>query len=484
MINNTSIQACIEHFQLPRTQNVSFTDPGDAYEYLKLTQSISESELLSFFAENLNLPYKTLQTLIIDPSLLTPKNHLSFYKNRVIPLYKDEEGFCIAVDTPFPKQTDFLSGLEKETPLSFQLIQGHELTQFWTHWFERNTAPQEKNTQTPSLPTALLSILKEAHLRQASDIHLHQTHENAHIHFRCAGVLLPYTTLRSDAYEDLLQVIKYHAKIPLGRSQKPQNGQLIYTIAPLSNHPYDARVSLLPTIQGCDSVIRLFGNMSTKQSLSELGFNPHRHDMITRMLQQRHGLILVTGPTGSGKTTTLYAMLHKLNQRKDTLIITIEDPVETIVDTLRQTQINTEHGYDFKDAFKACLRQDPDVILIGEIRDAETAKLVIEAAYSGHLILATLHTNNCENTLKRLCSFKLDSFLLGYCLKGIISQQLMGVSCKNCQNTGCETCQYSGISGRKLISELMSIQSPLPITSELSFTDLKTKNLFIPFEKT
>ena len=446
MSKTAAIRSCITYFKLKNHDHLLTVSPQDAYLNIRTKGHIHESRLLEFFGDHLSFPFKKLSQLTRDESLLTSTNYPQFYQNRTIPLYKDSQGICLAVDTPFPEEDHLLSELDQAS-ISFQLLQQYEFNMFWVKWKKIHLTNKDTKT-TIELPPLLQSLLSVSHDTQASDIHLHQADNHATIFLRCQGLLRYYATLETEDYKQLSAIISYHANMPLGNTQHPQNGQLNYTIA---NTEQDARVSLLPTVHGCDIVIRLFQKSKAHLTLSELGFDQKREALITSMLSNNHGLILITGPTGSGKTTTLYTILEILNQHAQTQIITIEDPVERLLPKIRQTQINEDIGYGFKDAFKACLRQDPDVILIGEIRDADTAKLVIEAAYSGHLILATLHTNNCQNTLKRLNSFNLDPFLLGHCLKGIVSQQLKRVSCEYCNEKGCSHCSYSGVSQQLLV---------------------------------
>jgi type II secretory ATPase GspE/PulE/Tfp pilus assembly ATPase PilB-like protein len=199
------------------------------------------------------------------------------------------------------------------------------------------------------------------------------------------------------------------------------------------------------------------------------------------MMSNRHGLILVTGPTGSGKTTTLYTILNHLKKDNTKSIITLEDPIENILTGIRQSQINPSAGYTFIQGLRAILRQDPDIIMIGEIRDAETAKIALEAAYTGHLVLSTLHTANCESTLLRLQSFDLDPFLLGHSLKGIISQFLTPKRCEQCQQQGCKNCHDTGFKGRIALHEMLVATTPTSLKTQDDFKDFMSKNTYYPF---
>ena len=203
--------------------------------------------------------------------------------------------------------------------------------------------------------------------------------------------------------------------------QRPQDGQLHYTNG--DTH-YDVRISVLPTVHGEDIVCRLFNQRYRCQTLNDLGVSEPKEHLIYDMCDHDSGLILVTGPTGSGKTTTLYTLLRYLQSKDRGVIATLEDPVEKHLQGIRQSSIKPDKNYTFSAGLKAILRQDPDIIMVGEIRDAQTAHIALEAAYTGHLVLSSLHTHDAKSTLLRLKHFGCDPFLVSYALRGIISQHL------------------------------------------------------------
>ena len=262
------------------------------------------------------------------------------------------------------------------------------------------------------------SMISQGIQKKASDIHVFSKKDGAVIKYRVNGELKNEFQLNFSQYNQLKQSIKYNSDCDISIYNKPQDGRLTYD-------GVDIRVSCMPTAFGEDIVLRIFNQEVVEYDLNQLGFSDEALNLVNDLLNQKQGLILVTGPTGSGKTTTLYSMLEKLKQNKDYNIISLEDPIESIIPGVRQSQINSDIGYTFQEGLKNSLRQDPDIIMIGEIRDEKTAKIALEAAYTGHLIIATLHTSNCESTLYRLAGFNCDTFLLGYCLKGIISQKLI-----------------------------------------------------------
>ena len=225
---------------------------------------------------------------------------------------------------------------------------------------------------------------------------------------------------------------------------------------------FQGRVASIPSLHGEDIVIRLFDQSKKIRSIKDLSINDTRSTHIKSILEKKQGVFLVTGPTGSGKTSTLYSCIQELKHQKNINIISLEDPIETQISGIRQCPVDQNH-LTFEKGLKAALRQDPDVIVIGEIRDAQTAKVVFEAAYTGHLILSSLHTGNVKSTLSRLSQFGIDSFLINQSLLGILSQQLIPQSCPDCQefngtqliNRGCDSCLRQGAQGRILCSELL-----------------------------
>ena len=285
-------------------------------------------------------------------------------------------------------------------------------------------------------------LLEKALAAGASDVHLNSTSTGCSIYFRVHGVLSQALSYDAKLFEGLRALIKLHAHFDVSVETQPQDGRMSYLY---QGKRYDIRLSSLPTVFGEDFVFRFFQTQSNQIGLTELGFSKTASSLIQSMLNLDSGLILVTGPTGSGKTTTLYSLLTSLAQQKKINIVSLEDPVESILEGVRQSQINTAIGYTFAKGLRAVLRQDPDCIMLGEIRDQETAQIALEAAYTGHLVLATLHTSDCKSSLLRLAGFGLDPFLVGYALKGIISQKLV---------------LKSGSQGRMVWSEVMRVNTP------------------------
>lgn len=284
---------------------------------------------------------------------------------------------------------------------------------------------------TATVSTELEAILAEATKNLASDIHFEPNDKAFEIRFRIDGVLHRVFTRPIKEYHGLSTRVKYLAKIPLEASLKPQDGRFTITVG---NSPLDLRVASQPTIHGDMITIRLLHQEQVMRHLADLGLRPDLEEMIRVSYNKPHGMVLVSGPTGSGKTTTLYAILQELNT-EERKIITIEDPVEYKIAGLEQSQVDVARGFGFIEGLRGALRQDPDVIMVGEIRDQETANIGIRAALTGHIVLATLHANNAPAAYSRLLEMGLAPFLFVGSQNIIIAQRLVRVLCPNCKTT-------------------------------------------------
>jgi type II secretory ATPase GspE/PulE/Tfp pilus assembly ATPase PilB-like protein len=358
---------------------------------------------------------RSITSLCPDPTLSDFFPEL--VASQLLPVYETEDTLCIAAANPFHPRLELLKTTASKA-LKIIVLTDTAATDF----------PIEK-------------IVKDALEKQASDIHFFSTKEVLSIQFRHLGQLIPYTQLPLSS--TLIQKIKLIAHMDISCQTLPQDGHFS-----LPDQHVDIRVSSLPSLYGEDLVLRLLPTFLSLKTLETLGFPDPVFSRLTDLLALRSGLILVTGPTGSGKTTTLYAMLLELTRKQGLNIVSIEDPIEMALDGVRQSQINPKIEYTFHAALKAILRQDPDVIMVGEIRDKDTAKTALDAAYTGHLVLATLHTDDIESTLHRLSSFDCDPFLISHCLKGVLTQKLERVSC-DCIS-GCADCNFTGSSKRVL----------------------------------
>ncbi len=283
------------------------------------------------------------------------------------------------------------------------------------------------DTETQDLSNAagiINQLLQEALHRHASDIHLEPVREGLAVRFRCDGMLQEQAGLPSEMQNLVLNRLKVMADMDITEKRLPQDGHLAVN---WRNQQYDLRISSLPLYQGEKLVLRILGQQENLMALEELGFSPENYQKVQKLMQMPGGIVLVCGPTGSGKTTTLYSMLAALRD-KGRNIITLEDPVEYEMPGINQVQINERTGLTFARGLRSILRQDPDIIMVGEIRDLESAEIAIRLAYTGHLVLASLHTGHALGAVERLVEMGIAPHLLASCLNGVIAQRLVRCS--------------------------------------------------------
>jgi general secretion pathway protein E len=310
------------------------------------------------------------------------------------------------------------------------------------------------------------ALLTQAVREGASDIHLEIFESRALARFRVDGALRDVVEPRRGLHPAMVSRIKVMASLDIAEKRLPQDGRIALRIA---GRPIDVRVSTIPTANGERVVLRLLDKQAGRLTLDALGMSAPTRDGIDALIQQPHGILLVTGPTGSGKTTTLYAALSRLD-RKTRNIMTVEDPVEYELDGIGQTQVNPRIEMTFARALRAILRQDPDVVMIGEIRDLETAQIAVQASLTGHLVLATLHTNDAPGAVTRLLDMGIEPYLLASTLNGVLAQRLVRKLCPACRtpvtgdsgertyrHVGCAACNFSGYKGRTGIYELFTV---------------------------
>ena len=306
-------------------------------------------------------------------------------------------------------------------------------------------------------------MLSQALERNASDIHVEPEETQLVIRFRIDGVLHEYLSLPLSDYPAIASRIKLIGALNIAESRLPQDGRTNFQIG---RREIDIRISTIPIMNGESIVMRLLRKDAMKFDLRELGMNETLLGKFEELISIPHGILLVVGPTGSGKTTTLYSVMQQLNDRKRK-IITVEDPVEYQLPGLSQMQVNPKIGLSFASGLRHIVRQDPDVILVGEIRDRETADIAINAALTGHLVLSTLHTNDAVGAITRLSDMGVEGFLVASALFGVLSQRLVRQVCPNCRGAGsgpsgrCRNCGGSGYRGRTGIYELLRIDDEL-----------------------
>ncbi|MBU0650610.1 GspE/PulE family protein, partial [bacterium] len=307
----------------------------------------------------------------------------------------------------------------------------------------------------------------------ASDIHFEPQIPEMFVRYRIDGILHDIMSIPKHIESQVVLRIKILAGMDITEHRKPQDGHIVLN---KQGKEYDIRVSTLLTISGEKIVMRIFDKSTMLISLEGLGFVAEEESKFKQLIKKPHGMILVTGPTGSGKTTSLYAVLKQLNS-KETNIITIENPVEYKLDRINQIQVDERVGINFASGLRTILRQDPDIIMVGEIRDKETAEIAIQAALTGHLVFSTLHTNDAPSAVTRLIDMGIEPFLISSTVIGCLAQRLCRKICSECKGAGCEFCYGTGLKGRIGIFELMTVSDEIKrlILENKSASEIKKK---------
>ena len=347
---------------------------------------------------------------------------------------------------------------------------------------DENALDAISNEQVENAPIVKLatSILTMAIELRASDIHIEPFEKMGLVRYRIDGVLVEKMQIPKNAYAPLSTRLKIIGGMDIAEKRIPQDGRIEMKI---NNRPYDFRASSLPTVFGEKIVLRLLDRTGSVMSREKLGFTDHENKLLDKILKLPNGIVLVTGPTGSGKTTTLYSFLSEINEPTKN-ILTIEDPVEYMLEGINQIQVNAKSGLTFAAGLRSMLRQDPDIIMLGEIRDQETATIAIRASITGHFVLSTIHTNDAISTVSRLMDMGIESYLVGDAVKSIIAQRLIRRVCPNCKEEittddksmeilglqqaktiykakGCGKCNFTGYSGRIPVHEVLFIDQTL-----------------------
>ncbi|MFT5819684.1 MAG: type IV pilus assembly protein PilB [Crocinitomix sp.] len=340
-----------------------------------------------------------------------------------------------------------------------------------------NNTDKKISTHQGDKDDFLLQIIHEARGIGSSDIHIEIYEEVARVRIRIDGHLVEKYKLEKDEYPEIVNKVKIKSNLDITEKRLPQDGRLSFA-------EFDVRVSILPTLHGEKIVLRILARDASQVDLNKLGFEDKEKLDYLEGVKQPNGIVLISGPTGSGKTTTLYATLKILNEEKRN-IVTVEDPIEYTLKGINQVQLKENIGLTFSSALRSFLRQDPDIIMLGEIRDSETAQMAIRAALTGHLVLSTIHTNSAWGTIARLIDMGVPSYLLAGTINTSVAQRLVRVLCTDCTKetdlaqselpkdfrdkglvkhhvpVGCEQCHYTGYKGRKAIYEVINIDHEL-----------------------
>lgn len=314
------------------------------------------------------------------------------------------------------------------------------------------------------------SLIVMGNIKNASDIHIDPTDLGVVIRFRVDGVLNYIDTLTLQTHEELIARIKILAGLRTDIHFIPQDGRFHYENG---MHKCDIRVSIVPIHYGENAVLRILVSEKETPSLMSLGFSEHDEQRILNTINKHQGMILVTGPTGSGKTSTLYTLL-KYIAKENVSVITLEDPIEYAISGVRQIHIRERHGITFANGLRSVVRQDPDIIMVGEIRDKETAQISTNISLTGHLLLSSLHTNSAVATIPRLIDMGVDPYLVASTLTLVIAQRLVRKVCSYCSSLGCYKCENTGYKGRVVVSETLIIDDEMRkyIMSRISLSEI------------
>jgi len=472
----------------------------------------------AYIAEEMGLPYVRLSDFVVDTEVLKVVPEDVCRRHHVFPLFRIGNALTMAMAEPSNivalDQIKRASGLDVDAAVASEaeilealdqyygtrssitdLIKGIDLRGLGLDDERGVSAERLANVAEVAPVVKLVSLLiSSAITERASDIHLEPEDDGLHIRVRVDGLLRETAVLPKHLQSAVISRVKILSDLDIADSRTPKDGRIRYTA---NNRDVDLRVSTFPTIYGENAVLRILDKSGGLMRLEDLGFTEEMLVQYRRAITRPYGLILVTGPTGSGKTTTLYSTLAILNTPEKN-IITIEDPVEYHLKMVRQSQVNPKAGLTFASGIRSILRQDPDIIMVGEIRDLETAQTAIQAALTGHLVLTTLHTNDAVGAIARLLDMGVEPFLIASSLVGVVAQRLVRSICPRCKEPhavpphllnslglglqvtfyrgrGCHFCRDTGYRGRVGIFEFLSMTDPQRelVTTRASAVELK-----------
>jgi type IV pilus assembly protein PilB len=465
---------------------------------------VSESQVASARAAQLGLPFVDLTDYPIDQSAVSLVPVALLRRHEVLPIGRDGDRLLLAMADPrdvlalddiraavkmqarpvVAERSDLMAALDRFVRSDSELS---ELT----------VAMVEENTSSDLVPVAdqaeddapivrfVNLLISQAIQDHASDIHIEPGERQLDVRYRIDGVLHEMQSAPKSIQNGVISRLKIMSDIDIAERRKPQDGRMSVVHG---GNRIDLRVATLPTVHGEKVVMRILDNTSSARNISDLNMLDHNFKMYETSYKKPHGMILVTGPTGSGKSTTLYTTLHAVAKREIN-VITVEDPVETRMPGINQVQVNPKAGLTFASALRSILRSDPDVVLIGEIRDQETAQIAIEASLTGHLVLSTLHTNSAPAAITRLTEMDIEPFLVGSSLDSVVAQRLARRLCDRCKEgyqhegndlvhlafpmapdggipllfrpVGCVACSNTGYRGRIALHEVMAVNEEI-----------------------
>lgn len=453
---------------------------------------LSEKELATTLSDQLDIPYLELNSYQIQNESLEIINEPFARENHIIPLFFLGDELTVAIADPLNiNLVDELSALGSNIRVNLILSTKSEIDYAIDLYYGaskylatgQNDRDQQEGVRVVSKELdketraveAINNFLNEAVKIGASDIHIEPREKDVRIRFRVDGVLQQYYTIPLERMNSLISRVKILSDMDIAESRKPQDGRFTYRE---NNIRVDLRTSTFPTPNGEKVVMRILDEKRGRIELNKLGFSERMFKQWRSVIKHPDGIVLVSGPTGSGKTTTLYSTLNLINS-VEINIMTVEDPIEYVLENINQCQVNPQAGVTFPLALRTMLRQDPDVILVGEMRDTETIELAIRAALTGHLVFSTIHTNDAASCFTRLLDMGIDSYLVTSTVRGVLAQKLIRLLCPQCKKPieatahvmealgidkpdgpifepkGCIHCRNSGYMGRSGVFELL-----------------------------
>ncbi len=450
-------------------------------------------------AEELHIQYVDLDEKEIDVQLFSRVPYNQLLRYHAIPVEETDLSVLVVFEDPLDMGAqDALQRLFPRKPIQvatslprkiMEVLQRMEVSESLKEYVDdirrdlKEGGSEKEEGESPAVLKLIDLIFKNAVIKRASDIHIEATEKNCIVRDRIDGMLTQSFVFDKDIFSPLASRIKLLANLDIAEKRKPQDGRITTQVA---GREFDFRVSTLPTLLGESIVLRILDKSKVLVKLEEAGMSEFCYNRFTEAIKAPYGIVLVTGPTGSGKTTTLYGALNAIKDVKDK-IITVEDPVEYQMPGIQQVQVNPHAGLTFAAALRSILRQDPDKIMIGEIRDTETLRIAIQAALTGHLVLSTLHTNDAISAVTRIIDMGIESYLVSGALVAIQAQRLVRKICPHCKatevltphvmeeirpyikvehpvfyhGTGCKECNNTGYLGREMISEVLPISDKL-----------------------
>ncbi len=487
---------------LKQARELQIANPSKSLAEILISLNVtSEVNILSALSERMNVPLLEGAIFITDTDIIKLVPEKVARKHNIIPYKVEKNKLIVAMRDP--SNMDAIEDIKMASGMDvgFVLATVPSITDAIEKYYANVTAQkmaddmsqeeQENNAnalnemddRVDSAPIVkmLNTLIQQAFVTHASDIHIEPFRDTVIIRMRIDGALQEYMRISPSAHKNLITRIKILSNMNIAEKRIPLDGRFDYTF---EGELIDIRVSTLPTTYGEKAVLRLLGTaMGADIKLTDLGMLPENAEKFMRVCEAPNGVVLVTGPTGSGKSTTLYTVLQDLN--KPTVnITTIEDPVEKKVFGINQVQTNHKAGLDFASALRSILRQDPDIVMIGEIRDNETADIAMRAAITGHLVLSTLHTNDAVSTVARLIDMEVPPYLVAAALNGVLAQRLVRKLCPKCKKkvevtqaqrnilkdptlmecygpVGCPNCSFTGYKGRTSIHEVLTVDTGL-----------------------